>query len=268
LVVVACAAVALASAARPAWGEPVLPTLDSDATGGPEDATRPPPVERAAAEGALLPFTLAPRVGSTAAVVATYGGYDGARGAVMESWADVRLWGPLAIRGGAELGDSSHRMRPSVGARLQFLSERRHGLDAALSVSYRAEGFTEPEGEIETVIAFGRRIGRAMMIANLAYGQDPDGHERDGEVRAAVLGPVSRRGRLGIDGRWRFDLGSDLSHLQASHEPTTDADVGPVAEVTLGPVALTAHAGASVVRRIDIGTRVGAVVLAGLGTAF
>jgi hypothetical protein len=253
--------------ARPALAE--TPTVDRDAIDQVDDAVTTPPARRAVADGGLLPFTLTPRVGSTAAVAASYGGYDSARGAVSESHAEVQLWGPLAVRGAAELGDTSRRLRPSVGARLQVLSERRHGLDGALSITYRAEGFTEPEGEIEAVVALGRRIGNTLVIANAAYGQDPDGRERDGEVRAALIRPMSmsRRLQLGVDGRWRFDLGTDVARLQASHEPTTDVDVGPVAAIVLGPVVLTAHAGASVVRRIDVGVRLGAVALAGLGTA-
>jgi hypothetical protein len=200
--------------------------------------------------------------------VTSYGGYDSARGAVMNSYAEVRLWGALALRGGAELGDASQRLRPSIGARVQLLSQRRHGVDGALSVSYRAEGFTEPEGEIETVLALGRRFGSTTVIANVAYGQDPDGHERDGEVRAAAFRPLSRRLQVGIDGQWRFDLGSDLTRLAASHEATTDIDVGPVAALALGPLALTAHAGAAFVRPVGASIRAGAVALAGLGTAF
>jgi hypothetical protein len=187
---------------------------------------------------------------------------------MMESHAEVRLWGPLALRGAAELGDTSRRVRPSLGARLQVLSQARHGVDGALSVTYRAEGFTEGEGEIETLVAMARRVGAATLLANLAYGQDPEGRERDGEVRAAALARVSRCLFLGLDGRWRFDLGSDVAKLRANNEPTTDLDLGPVATLVLGPVALTAETGASLVRRIDGNTKLGLVAIGGIGTSF
>jgi hypothetical protein len=267
-IVSACAAAAFALAATRASADPATPTVDRDVADSTPPVAPLPAVEQAASEGQLLPFTLTPRVGSAFAVVAGYGGYDSARGAVMESHAEVRVFGPVALRVGTELGDTSGQVRPSVGARLQFLSERRHGVDGAVSVSYRAEGFTEAEGEIETVLAFGRAFGRALVVGNVAYGQDPEGRERDGEARVAVLGAIARRLRLGVDGRWRFDLGSDTAKLRASNEPTTDLDVGPVVAVSLGPVALTGHAGASLVRRVDGVTRMGAVALAGLGTAF
>lgn len=261
-------ALVLMGAAAPAKGEPVSPTVDHEARDTVEELERPSPISRAAADGAFLPLTLTPRVGGTAAVAASYGGYDSARGAVMESYGEVTLWGPLALRGTAGLGDGSHRIRPSVSGRVQVLSQRRHGVDGALSIAYRAEGFTEAEGEIETVVALSRTIAGATAIVNLAYGQDPEGRERDGEVRAAVLGPVSRRVQLGIDGRWRFDLGSDQAVLRTSHELATDLDVGPVAAIALGPVAVTAHGGGSVVRPVDGRYRMGVVAVAGLGTAF
>lgn len=265
----ACAAGALALAlafSGRAAGETLAPIFESDAGG------TPPAVEStlsgAVSDGQLLPFTHAATVGAAAAVASGYAGYDGALGAVMESHAEVRLWGPLALRGAAELGDTSRRVRPSLGARLQVLSQARHGVDGAVSVTYRAEGFTEGEGEIETLVAMARRVGAATLLANLAYGQDPEGRERDGEVRAAALARVSRRLFLGLDGRWRFDLGSDVAKLRANNEPTTDLDLGPVATLVLGPVALTAETGASLVRRIDGNTKLGLVAIGGIGTSF
>jgi len=225
--------------------------------------------QRAMAAGAYLPLALSPTVGDVAAVGAGFGGYDAARGsAVMQSFVEVRLWGRLALRGAAERGDSSDRLRPAVAARLQLLTQQRHAVDGAVSVSYRAEGLTEPEGEIETVVSLGRRVGRTSLIANLAYGQDPEGRERDGEVRAAALARLSDRFYAGIDGRWRFDLGSHPAKLRASKEATFDLDAGPVAMATLGPLALAVHGGASVVRLAGRDASVGLVALAGVGTSF
>ena len=144
----------------------------------------------------------------------------------------------------------------------------RHAVDGAVSIFYRAEGLTEPEGEIETVLSLGRRIGRTTVIGNVAYGQDPEGRERDGEVRAATLARISERLSVGVDGRWRFDLGSDAGRLVASHEARYDLDAGPVAALTLGAIAVTGHAGVSAVGRADGRAAAGLIALAGLGTAF
>lgn len=238
---------------------------DADAE-SPRDASS---LDQAIAAGALLPLTLSPTVGAVPATAIGYAGYDGARGAaVAQAFAEVQVWRQLALRGGTEFSDTTHRVRPSVGARLQIISQQRHGVDGAVSVFYRAEGFNEPEGEVETVVAIGKRFGRASLFANLAYGQDFDGHERDGELRLAALARVANRLQLGVDGRWRFDLGSQTAKLQASNEPTYDLDAGPVAALSVGPIAVVAHAGASVVRRVGQDTVLGLIGLAGLGAAF
>ena len=226
-------------------------------------------LDRAIAAGALLPLTLSPAVGAVPATAVGYAGYDGGRGsAVAQAFAEVRLWRRVALRGGTELSDTTHRVRPSVGARLQVISQQRHGADGAVSVSYRAEGFNQPEGEIETVVAIGRRFGRAALFANLAYGQDFEGHERDGELRLAALARVTNRMQVGVDGRWRLDLGSQTAKLQASNEPTYDIDAGPVLALSVGPMAVVAHAGASIVRRVGQDAVLGLIGVAGVGASF
>jgi len=73
---------------------------------------------------------------------------------------------------------------------------------------------------------------------------------------------------VGVDARWRFDLGSETAKLVASHEPTYDLAAGPVAALPLGPVALIAQAGVSAIRRVGENARVGAVALGGVGASF
>jgi hypothetical protein len=226
-------------------------------------------VQESASQGAFLPMSMTATVASRAGLVTSVGGYDGARRAgIAEAATEVRVWGPLALRGGATYSDLKNQLRPSIGARLQLLGQGRHGIDGAVGVFYRSEGFTEPEGEIETVISIGRRMGRTTMVGNLAYGQDPEGRERDGEVRAAVLRQLGTRVHAGLDGRWRLDLGSDVAKLKASAEPTFDMMAGFVTSVAIGPVALTALAGVSVVRMAGASsTSTGAIALGGIGTA-
>lgn len=223
----------------------------------------------AAAAGAFLPWTLSARVGESSAQAAGFGGYDAARGSArFESYAEARVWGPLALRAGTELADTRGELRPSLGGRLQLLSRERQGLDGSLAIFYRAEGFSEPEGEIETVVALGGRLDRTQLLGNLAYGQDPEGNERDGELRAAVLVFVSGGLRLGADGRLRCDLGSTAMKLNTAREATYDLDLGPVAVLSLGPIAVLGHVGSSVVRRFEARPELGIVALAGMGTAF
>jgi hypothetical protein len=222
-----------------------------------------------AAAGAFLPFSQAALVEGQRAYAFGLGGYDTARETgTFEASTEVRVWGPLALRAGAVYTSASQTLRPTVGGRVQALRQGRHGVDGAIGVFYRPEGLTEPEGEIETVVSVGRRLGATYLLGNLAYGQDPEGNERDGEVRAAALHAAGSRVLAGVDGRLRFDLGSSAAKLAMHHEATLDALVGPSAAVFVGPLALLAHAGGSAVRFQGAGIRYGVFAIVGAATAF
>jgi hypothetical protein len=225
------------------------------------------PTEVVAGEGAFLPQTLSARVGSTQAFALGSGGYDSSRGRpLIDSAVEVSVWGPLALRVQATYSNDTKKMRPSVGGRAQLLRQERHGVDGAVTVFYKSEGFTEAEGEIETFASVGRRFEQFSLLGNLVYGQDPEGNERDGEVRAAIW----HQGRflaLGLDTRARFALGTQRGRA-ATTEPSFDFLAGPVATVVTGPVALFAQSGPSVFRLSGGPTRAGAAALAGVGAAF
>jgi len=225
------------------------------------------PTDIVAGEGAFLPQTLSARVGSTQAFAFGSGGLDSSRtGPLIDSAVEVSVWGPLALRVQATYSNDTKKMRPSVGGRAQLLRQERHGIDGAITVFYKTEGFTEAEGEIETFASVGRRFEYLSVVGNLVYGQDPEGNERDGEVRAAVW-HQGRRLALGLDTRARFALGTQHGRA-ATSEPSFDFLAGPVATVVVGPVALFAESGPSVFRPAGGPTRAGAAALAGVGAAF
>lgn len=224
-------------------------------------------VERATAAGAYLPLSLFPEVGKTAALGSVAGGYDGATQAPQfASFAEARVYGPFAARVAVTTNVGGQALRPSVAGRAQVLDQSRHGVAAAVALAFKAEGFTEPEGEIETTLALGRRFDRTLLLTNLIYGQDPEGRERDAEVSAACLVRLSPWAHVGLDGRARFDLSP--SRTAPSKEPRYAVDVGPVSSMALGPLSLSAHAGLSVLARAEDDPRVGAVAMVGLGSAF
>jgi len=234
------------------------------AQGTDEAAPRTFATRDSAATGAFLPFTVSAAIEKQAALGSAVGGYDGAHGAgVFEAAAEVRVFGPVALRGGAVYSSAADRLRPSLGARVQALRESRHGVDGAVGVAYRPEGFTEPEGELEAVFSVGSHLGATYLIGNLAYGQDPEGNERDGEVRLAALHPLGPL-LVGGDARARFDLGS----AAAKNEPRLDAVIGPVASYVAGPVSLLVQGGASALKLRGAPTKIGALVLGGVGASF
>jgi hypothetical protein len=233
------------------------------------DAAAPPdkpPTDRSANAGMFLPYTIAPRTDSQHAFAAVLGGYDTPRKkGQLEGTADVTLIGPLAARVGVLYGQSSNRLRPSVGLRVQALSQVDQGVDMTFGAFYRPEGFTEAEGEVEVVTALARSFGRLGMFANLVYGQDPEGAERDGEVRVAGLYSFTQRFLGGLDTRLRFDLGSNEGKRRVTGEAEFDLVAGPTVMYVLGDVALIAQAGMSGVGYAQ--SRWGVVTLAGLGGA-
>ncbi len=240
---------------------------DDDDTSAPapsfETSTR-----AAAGVAAFAPFSQSPSIEGRHAIITGLGGYDSSKHeSSFEAATEVVLWGPIALRGGAVYTHDNNTLKPSFGARVQGLREGRHGVDGALGVFYKPEGLTEAEGEIESVLSIGRHVGANYLLANLAYGQDFDGNERDGEVRLSGLRPTGRYFVVGLDSRLRFDLGSNQAKLAAHHEPTLDGVAGPMALALLGPVAVSLQAGPSVTR-LQGATTWGATVMSGLATAF
>ena len=196
---------------------------------------------------------------------ASTGGYDSTRRTgLFDTNLEARILGPLALRLGSSYSPETQRMRPSVGLRVGILDAAKHGLDLSAGVLYRPEGFTETEGEIEGAIALGLRLSGFMLLGNLMYGQDPEGHERDGELRFAVLHRFGTRVVLGLDSRARLNLASSGSGPHG--EPHFDAVAGPAASIIVGPVGILLNAGGSIVQ-LDGSQplRYGAYVMGGLG---
>jgi len=258
-------------AARWAAASVLVSTLALASSARAEDAAPEPARHdaglQAAAAGAFLPQTLSAQVGAVPLFAFGLGGYDSARqGSLADAAVEVRIWGPFALRAQTTYSNVAGRMRPSVGGRAQLLRQPAHGIDGTLTVFYKTEGFTEAEGEIETFASIGRRFEQLSVLGNLVYGQDPEGNERDGEVRAAVL---HQRGRLivGLDSRLRFAIGTQHGRA-ATTEPAFDLAGGPVATVAAGPVALYTELGPSTFRLEGGPVRVGVAALAGLGAAY
>jgi len=225
-----------------------------------------PATEAASREGAFLPLTLGSRLPGRAWAFG-WGGYDSAAARpVAEAGAEVRLWRGLSVRGGAAYTGASDRLRPTVGLRYQALRQEAHGLDAGVAIFYRPEGLTEPEGEIEGLVFAGKSFGNTALFGNLVYGQDPDGHEHDAEVRAAVMHQVRRFG-FGADTRLRRAIGARSSAPISIASPRYDIQAGPVATLSFDSLLLFCQVGPALVR-LPAESRLGVVAMTGMGAAF
>lgn len=225
------------------------------------------PARIAVEDGSFLPQTLSTRIGSLQVYGYSSGGYDSSRkGPLVDSAVEARVWGPFALRFQATYSNDTGRMRPSVAGRVQVLRQEQHGVDGALTVFYKAEGFTETEGEIETFASVGRRFRQLTVVGDLVYGQDPDGNERDGEVRAAAF-HQHKWLMYGVDSRLRFAIGPQHG-AAATREPIFDFLGGPVVMAATGMGAVFAQLGPSAFELNHSAMRLGVAALAGLGAAF
>lgn len=227
------------------------------------------PAGASAEAGQFLPLTISARTDSQRAFVLAFGGYDSAKdSAQSEAVVDVTTVDWLALRAGVLYLQSPSRVRPMFGVRAQALKQENAGIDLGFGVYYKPEGFTEAEGEIEVVAAFGRRFGKLSTFANLVYGQEPEAEERDGEVRLAALYSLSSSVQAGLDARMRFDLGEEEGEEGEAREEghgEYDLIVGPTASLAMGPMAAILQLGLSVQGTEPAQT--GAVALIGVAGA-
>jgi hypothetical protein len=244
-----------------------LAALSTPALAQSEDqAPEAKPVSAARAADAVLPMTVSPRVSDERGAVMVTSGYDGAqRSPTLSGAADVRVAGPVALRAGFTYVPEAvtDTFKPHFGLRVQLLQQNRHGIDGAVGVFYRMERYIQDEGLLQVAALVGRRVGRLGLYGNASYGQDPEGDDRDGEVKLAALYELSSTVHAGIDGRLRFDLFSSDSRRAARGASGLDFAVGPLASVSLGRMALIGQVGASGVRVMKLETG----LLAAVGVA-
>ncbi|CAN5469963.1 hypothetical protein BH11MYX1_BH11MYX1_41490 [soil metagenome] len=188
-----------------------------------------------AAAATFTPGMLAADGSAGFAVAATQ--WDGARHATaLNARLDVPVFGPLHVI--ARVDDLATHGRPGAGLGVRLLDEQRHGVAASAYALYKTEGFTETEGELEATFALGKQLGAARTTLDLTYGQDFDGHARDGEVAAAVLVEPVHNWFAGVTARFRDALGSG-----GDHGVLRDFVGGPTVTFAYRMIAVTAVAG-------------------------
>jgi len=158
----------------------------------------------------------------------------------VDATGEAQLVGPvrLVVRVQDAFGETA---RPGLGVAVQVLDERRHGAAGTAYLQYKTEGFSEPEGELEAVIALGKRLDRVHTLVDAAYGQDPEGAERDGEL--AIAAQVEARPGLfaGAAVRYRDALGTTKEAI------ARDGFGGATSTLTVGSLAVTAMVGVAMV---------------------
>jgi hypothetical protein len=185
---------------------------------------------------------------------------------------EVHVWGParLVLRVDNVFAANGGKARPGIGAAVQLLDERKHGVASSLYVSYKAEGFTEAEGEIESLVSFSKQLGPVHGTLNLAYGQDPDNVERDGEIALGLHVEPMHGLFTGVVGRFRDALGSNGDKGTGI---LRDGLGAATATYVIGRVGVTASAGIAAVKVLNpatqtTSTQTGAQAAFSVGTVF
>jgi hypothetical protein len=224
-------------------------------------------VKASATPTRFLPGAIVPEAGAARVAAIGWGGYDGAtQTPLMGMTAEARLTTRIVLGAGAVYAPAAYEhpaaVRPSVVVRMQLFEQGRHGFDGGVAVAYREDRFVGEEGFIQGTFAAGYHGERNTLLGNFSYGQDGEGDDFEGELRAAALRRFGDHVNLGFDGRFRKSLWS----TDARGNPSLEYRVGPVVAYGIGPLALTAAAGLGGVRigRLESGF----VALGGVGATF
>ena len=123
---------------------------------------------------------------------------------------------------------------------------------------YKAEGFSEPAGEVEGALA----LAHGPFAGSVTYGQDADAHDRDLAAAAAARFEVIERVYAGVMARYRDALGTTGEAF------ARDGFGGASATVVVDRVAITAMAGVASVQRTGERFETGAAATLAIGAAF
>ena len=142
------------------------------------------------------------------ASVTTAVGYDGAQQrAEATGLLEATLVARVAVFATVTYGEETAGVsRPALGAAVQIIDPRRYPVGARLSAAYKPEGFSEPEGEIETVLDLSHLFDRNVARMFVAYGRDPDGHESDVEIAGGYLQRLASNWVVGATSRYRYAI--------------------------------------------------------------
>jgi len=218
----------------------------------------------------FLASTASAVVADSASVTAAWGGYDGAaRTPTAAIGTELRLVRRVSLLAGVSYGStnmSDAGLRPQLGVRVQFLEQRRAGVDASAAFLFRQDRFTTEDGLFQGAVALGRTFGETSAVLNIVYGQDGEGDDHQGELRLAGLRRVRGGLHLGVEARYMRSLASTDPHRAALGTPSMELMAGPLVAYTSGAWALMVEAGFAAQRTTQLQT--GMTTLGGVGAVF
>jgi hypothetical protein len=119
---------------------------------------------------------------------------------------------------------------PSARVRYQFLNQFAHGLDLSTGIRFKSVGFHPDQGEIEFLLAAGRRFGHIELVLNGVFGAETGGQSgKDVEAKAFAGWRFNEAVRAGVDGRLQAEVADEAPQVGATPSSGRDYDltVGP-----------------------------------------
>jgi hypothetical protein len=196
---------------------------------------------------------------SNRASVTTEAGYDGAQQrAEATGLLEATIINRIAVFAAVTYGEETPGVsRPALGAAVQLVDPRTFPVGARLGIAYKPEGFSEPEGEIETVLNLSHMFDRDVARVFAAYGRDPDGHESDVELAAGYLHRLATNWVVGATSRYRYAI------ALKDAGPRWDLVAGAVGDFLIDRWRIELLVGAGAVETTSVAT--GPLALASVG---
>jgi hypothetical protein len=172
-------------------------------------------------------------------------------------------WGLVAGAQVERTGGADTTWRPGASLLWQFVGRDGGPLSLAAGAVVRSEGFDEPEGEVEGLLAASLRAGRLELHLNAVGGGEPDGAE--GDLEGAFAGGYRLTPDLlaGVEARGRAGYGDKVGGFGEQHDELGAA----MAQLRVDRFLVTALAGVSS-GVVSGATRTGAAALLRLGCGF
>jgi hypothetical protein len=165
----------------------------------------------------------------TGSGVATQNTDNGATPTGSSSFTGSIGWTPIAnLHGDVGAYFQVGAQGPAARIRYQLLNQFSHGLDLATGIRFKTVGFRPDRGEVEFLLAGGRRFGRLEVVLNGVFGVETGGEQgKDVEAKAFAGWRFNEAVRAGIDGRLQAEVQDDARPSTTGKGRDYDLTAGP-----------------------------------------
>jgi len=133
---------------------------------------------------------------------------------------------------------------PSARVRYQFLNQLVHGLDLSCGVRFKTVGFHPNQGEVEFLVAAGRRFGKFELVFNGVFGVEMGaGSGKDIEAKGFAGYRFRDEVRAGLDSRLQAEVSDQEGAVKPPGVRDYDLTAGPAGVMARGEERPTAGAG-------------------------